>query len=43
LLTSVGLAPAYGFYALCAAISAVFVIKLVHETKGRELEQMEGL
>jgi SP family sugar:H+ symporter-like MFS transporter len=43
LLTSVGLAAAYGFYALCAAISAVFVIKLVHETKGRELEQMEGL
>jgi len=42
MLTSVGLAAAYGFYALCAAISVVFVMKLVHETKGKELEQMEG-
>jgi hypothetical protein len=42
MLTTVGLAAAYGFYALCAAISVVFVMKLVHETKGKELEQMEG-
>jgi SP family sugar:H+ symporter-like MFS transporter len=42
LLSSVGLAAAYGFYTLCAAISLVFVVKFVHETKGKELEQMEG-
>jgi len=42
MLTSIGLAAAYGFYTLCAAISIVFVVKLVHETKGKELEQMEG-
>jgi SP family sugar:H+ symporter-like MFS transporter len=42
LLTSVGLAGAYGFYTACAAVSLAFVLRLVHETKGRELEQMEG-
>jgi SP family sugar:H+ symporter-like MFS transporter len=42
LLTSIGLAGAYGFYTLCAAVSIAFVTKLVHETKGRELEEMEG-
>ncbi len=42
MLTSIGLAAAYGFYSVCAAISIVFVVKLVHETKGKELEQMEG-
>lgn len=42
LLTSIGLAGAYGFYCICAAISAVFVIKFVHETKGVELEAMQG-
>ena len=42
LLTSIGLAGAYGFYAACAAISIFFVLRFVHETKGRELEQMEG-
>jgi sugar porter (SP) family MFS transporter len=31
---------AYGFYALCAALSFVFVWKLVHETKGIALEDM---
>ncbi|HEV7270637.1 sugar porter family MFS transporter [Pseudoxanthomonas sp.] len=42
LLTGIGLAGAYGLYTLAAAISVVFVLKYVHETKGRELEQMEG-
>ena len=42
LLTSIGLAGAYGFYCLCAIISAVFVIKFVRETKGVELEAMVG-
>ena len=31
---------AYGFYALCAILSFVFVAKFVKETKGRELEDM---
>jgi SP family sugar:H+ symporter-like MFS transporter len=36
-----GLGAAYGFYTACAALSFVFVLTLVKETKGRELEQME--
>ncbi len=42
LLAGVGLAGAYGFYALCAFISVVFIVKCVHETKGVELEDMQG-
>ncbi len=42
LLTSVGLAGAYAMYAIFAAISVWFVLKMVHETRGIELEQMEG-
>ncbi|MEM6641813.1 MAG: sugar porter family MFS transporter [Bacteroidota bacterium] len=42
LLASIGLAFAYGMYALFAIISIFFVSKLVYETKGKELEQMEG-
>lgn len=42
LLTSIGLAGAYGLYAAAAALSIVFVLKCVHETRGKELEQMEG-
>ena len=42
LLTSVGLSGAYGFYAVMAAVSVWFVKKYVHETKGMELEEMEG-
>ena len=37
-----GLAAAYGLYTLGAALSALFVWRYVHETRGRELEQMEG-
>lgn len=40
LLTSVGLAGAYGLYLLGAATSIAFVYLMVHETKGIELEDM---
>ncbi|WP_460313355.1 sugar porter family MFS transporter [Aliiglaciecola aliphaticivorans] len=42
MLTSIGLAGAYGFYAVCALLSVLFVVKLVHETRGTELEDMIG-
>ena len=42
LLASIGLAGAYGLYAVAAFLSIFFVLKYVHETKGKELEQMEG-
>jgi MFS transporter, SP family, sugar:H+ symporter len=42
MLASIGLAGAYGIYAGFSAISAWFVMKYVHETRGIELEQMEG-
>ncbi|MET0289629.1 MAG: sugar porter family MFS transporter [Pseudoxanthomonas sp.] len=42
LLTSVGLAFAYGLYAAAAFLSIFFVARYVKETAGRELEQMQG-
>jgi sugar porter (SP) family MFS transporter len=36
------LGVAYGFYALCAALSLLFVWRWVSETKGKHLEDMEG-
>ncbi len=39
---AIGLAGAYGFYAVCAAISLFFVIKFVKETRGISLEDMAG-
>ncbi len=42
MLTGIGLAGAYGFYTLCALLSIVFVVKVVRETKGLELEEMSG-
>ena len=42
LLHSVGLTGAYGLYAFFALLSIVFVVKMVHETRGVELEDMEG-
>jgi sugar porter (SP) family MFS transporter len=42
LLASIGLAGAYGLYALAALVSIFFVLRYVHETRGKELEQMEG-
>ncbi|RKR03522.1 SP family sugar:H+ symporter-like MFS transporter [Kushneria sinocarnis] len=40
MLSAIGLAGAYGFYALCAIISVFFVFRFILETKGRELEDM---
>ena len=42
LLAGIGLAAAYGLYAAAAFISVFFVLRFVRETRGRELEQMEG-
>ncbi|AUW59617.1 MFS transporter [Sphingobium sp. SCG-1] len=42
LAAGVGLPVTYGFYALAAFLSFFFVRKMVHETKGRELEDMVG-
>lgn len=42
LLVGIGLAGAYGLYAFSALVSVFFVIKWVHETKGIELEDMQG-
>jgi SP family sugar:H+ symporter-like MFS transporter len=41
LLSAVGLAGAYAFYAIAAAISLPFVWAAVRETKGKMLEQMK--
>lgn len=41
-LSEVGLSFAYGLYAAFALISLVFVLKAVRETKGMELEDMQG-
>jgi SP family sugar:H+ symporter-like MFS transporter len=40
-LASIGLSFAYGLYAAFALLSFVFVLFLVRETKGRELEDMD--
>jgi len=42
LASGVGLPVTYGFYAVSAFVSFFFVKALVHETRGRELEDMEG-
>ena len=42
LLGTIGLAGAYGFYTTCAILSILFVVTLVHETRGVELEDMPG-
>ena len=42
LLTGIGLGGAYSIYAVCALISFFFVLKYVSETKGLELEEMQG-
>jgi len=42
LLAAAGLAATYSIYLVAAVISVFFVLRYVHETKGRELEQMEG-
>jgi SP family sugar:H+ symporter-like MFS transporter len=40
--TSLGLAVSYSFYAVSAVISFFLVQKFIHETKGKELEEMQG-
>lgn len=42
LLAGIGLSAAYGIYTFFAALSVVFVLMAVRETKGKELEEMEG-
>ena len=42
LLAAIGLAATYSLYLVSAIVSVFFVLRYVHETKGRELEQMEG-
>jgi SP family sugar:H+ symporter-like MFS transporter len=42
LASSLGLAGAYSIYAFCSLFSVFFVIWWVRETKGLELEQMQG-
>ncbi len=39
-LAEVGLSFAYGLYTVFALLAFVFVVRAVHETKGRELEEM---
>ena len=41
-LKDISLGLAYGFYALCAILSFLFVSRWVKETKGRQLEDMDG-
>jgi len=38
----IGLPITYGFYTACAFLSILFVVRAVHETRGRELEDMVG-
>ncbi len=42
LLAGIGLSAAYGIYAFFAVLSVVFVLTMVNETKGKELEEMQG-
>lgn len=39
---TLGLAVSYSFYGVCAVISFFLVGKFIHETKGKELEEMQG-
>ncbi|MDG2534063.1 sugar porter family MFS transporter [Sphingomonas sp. HITSZ_GF] len=39
---NLGLTVSYTFYGVCAVISFFLVQKFIHETKGKELEAMEG-
>jgi MFS transporter, SP family, sugar:H+ symporter len=40
--STIGLAATYGMYAAFAVASIVFVWRMVHETRGTELEAMQG-
>jgi SP family sugar:H+ symporter-like MFS transporter len=39
---NLGLTISYTFYGACAVISFFLVQSMVRETRGKELEQMEG-
>ncbi|UAL09833.1 sugar porter family MFS transporter [Caulobacter segnis] len=41
-LAAISLPMTYGFYAVSALVSFFLVQKLIHETRGKELEAMEG-
>ena len=41
-MAAISLPMTYGFYALSAVVSFFLVQKLIHETRGKELEAMEG-
>jgi SP family sugar:H+ symporter-like MFS transporter len=42
MLATIGLAASYSFYGVCAVISFFLVWRFINETKGKELEAMEG-
>ncbi len=42
LLVAIGLGATYSIYAIFAALSVGFVVKMVKETRGKELEEMSG-
>jgi SP family sugar:H+ symporter-like MFS transporter len=42
MLAGIGLAASYSFYGVCAVISLFLVARFITETKGKELEAMEG-
>jgi SP family sugar:H+ symporter-like MFS transporter len=42
MLGTIGLASSYTFYAVCAVVSFFLVQRFINETKGKELEAMEG-
>jgi SP family sugar:H+ symporter-like MFS transporter len=42
LLTGIGLGGSYSIYTVFAIISIFFILKFIHETKGKELEEMKG-
>jgi SP family sugar:H+ symporter-like MFS transporter len=39
---NLGLAASYTFYGVCAVISFFLVSRFIRETKGKELEEMQG-
>ncbi|MBO9558023.1 MAG: MFS transporter, partial [Caulobacter sp.] len=42
IMKKISLPATYGFYAACALVSYFLVQKLIQETRGKELEAMEG-
>ncbi|MEG3181376.1 hypothetical protein [Sphingomonas sp. LT1P40] len=42
LAAGLGLAVSYSFFAVAAVVSFILARKFIHETKGKELEEMQG-